>query len=391
MGSIFTSQYPHKTGITWAQNHSKAKKHFENLKIFGYNLYATAPNYNFFETITKNIPLDNLTIYDPQMRLFDGVGELILNRLKSMKMKQPWFYYIHIMDLHLQRFTPDEFNKNDYGKTEYERKVSSVDSWIGKILEHVNLDNTLVVITSDHGDYILDSDMRPDYIPGLQKGLRNAKKSTPKLLQPLGITGFVLLRKILTPVRKAQFEKTMEPTKLRSTFKRGKDYLYDESIRVPLLFAGAGINAHQIINEQVRHVDIFPTLFDFLGIPINMKSSDGRSLLPLLNNKHLDEVPALIESMPVLEKPVGDVIGVRTLNFKYFRSRNHPKEKVTLFDLKNDPDELTNIAELKPDIVNKMEDIISSERKSPDGKVIDELTEEKKQKAKKVLREMGYD
>ena len=31
MGSIFTSQYPSSTGITWANNHSKARKFFENL------------------------------------------------------------------------------------------------------------------------------------------------------------------------------------------------------------------------------------------------------------------------------------------------------------------------------------------------------------------------
>ncbi len=392
MGSIFTSQYPFKTGITWTKNHSKAKKYFENLKIYGYDLYATVPNYDFFETVTKNFLKENLTIHDPQMNLFDGVGEQIMERLQSMKMQQPWFYYIHIMDLHIQRPTPNEFNRNDYGKTDYERKVSSVDYWIGKILEQINFDDTMIVIAADHGEYVLDNSMRPEYIPGIQKGLRNAKKSTPKFLQPLGVKGFVLLRKFLTPIRKAQFKKTMDPTKLRSTFKRGKDYLYDEAVHVPLLFVGYGINKHKIIPEQVRHVDIFPTLSEFLGIPINKKTSDGRSLLPLLNDEHFDELPALIESMPVLEKPVGDVIGVRTSNFKYFRSRNNPKKKLTLFDLKNDPDELNNIADSKPDVVNKMENILSAERKgSLDEKIVEELTGEKKLKAMKILREMGYD
>ncbi len=392
MGSIFTSQYPFKTGITWAQNHSKAKKHFENLKIYGYNVYVTAPNYNFFETITKNYPEKNITIHDPQMGLFDGVGDLIIKRLQSMKMQKPWFYYIHVMDLHLQRITSDKFNQPEYGKTEYERKVSSVDYWIGKIVEEVNFDDTMIIIASDHGEYVLDNMMRPDYIPGIQKGLRNAKKFTPKFMESIGLKGFVLLRSILTPMRKAQFKKTLNPSKLRSTFKRGKDYLYDEAIHIPLIFVGAGINQHKIISDQVRHVDIFPTISEMIGIPINKKSSNGRSLLPLMNDELLDELPALIESMPVLDKPVGDVIGVRTSNFKYFRSRSNPKEKVTLFDLKNDPTELNNIAELKLDIVNTMEKILSNEiQDTMEKNSVEELTEEKKLKAMQVLREMGYD
>jgi len=392
MGSIFTSQYPHATGITWASNHSKAKKIFENFKIFGYDIHATVPNYDFFSTVTKNLEKENLDIHDTKMGLSDGVGDLILKRLESAKMKEPWFYYVHVMDLHLQRPTQSKFNSNIFGKTEYERKVSSVDNWIGKIIESIDLQKTLVVLASDHGEYVLDSKMRPDFIPAVQGRFLKNKKNIPKTIQPLGIAGFVILRKLLTPIRKARFEKKLDTVQIRSTYKRGKDYLYDEAVHVPLLFFGSGIKDAKIISNQVRHVDIFPTIADMIGFPINKKNLNGRSLLPLLQGKELEETPAIIESMPVLSKPIGDVIGVRTTKFKYYRSRENPKDKVTLFDLIKDPNETKNIAEFEPQIVEQLEKFLAdSISNSPTVKITEELNKEKKIAAIKILKEMGYD
>ena len=33
--------------------------------------------------------------------------------------------------------------------------ISAIDSWLGKFLEKINLENTLVIISSDHADYLL--------------------------------------------------------------------------------------------------------------------------------------------------------------------------------------------------------------------------------------------
>ena len=36
----------------------------------------------------------------------------------------------------------------------YERTVSFIDHELGKILEHVDLDNTILILTADHGERI---------------------------------------------------------------------------------------------------------------------------------------------------------------------------------------------------------------------------------------------
>ena len=440
MGSIFTSQYPHKTGITWANNHSKSRKIFENLKLSGYELHATIPNYDFFRTLSKSFKEENCDLFNAKISgLSDNVGEIILKHLN--KMKSPWFYYIHVMDLHTSRPVSSNFNSKIYGDNEYERKLSLIDSWIGKILDNVDLENTFFIVTSDHGEYVLDNKMRPDFIPIIQQKslLQNDKSKSSKSLSDRIITynheiqvlekkrnnlssdseidiinkkiseitekrnrelplswkvgsfGFKTSRKILANYRKKKFQKSLNSYEIRSTYKRGKNYLYDEAIRIPLLFFGAGIKQHKIISHLVRHVDIFPTIADICKFPINKKQMDGRSLLPLIHDDNLNEIPAIIETMPVLVKPAGDVIGLRTSNFKYFRSRENPLADVHLFDLINDPKEIKNIAQSNPRIVEEMELILGEERNKNEVKVEEKLNDKRKSLALKTLKEMGYD
>lgn len=46
----------------------------------------------------------------------------------------------------------------------------------------------------------------------------------------------------------------------------GKQNLYEESIRIPLIFAGPGIPKGQVRDQFVYLLDIYPTLCDILGI-----------------------------------------------------------------------------------------------------------------------------
>jgi arylsulfatase A-like enzyme len=390
MGSIFTSQYPSSTGITWANNHSKARKFFENIRLTGYELHSTFPDYDFFRTISKSFEQENCDIVDVKKGLFDGISETINQHIKIKKMKSPWFYYIHLMDMHLQRSIHKKFNSSVYGKTAYERKIALIDSWLGDLFELIDLDNTLLIITSDHGEYTLDSKMKPDFIPILQQNSRIKKNEIPSSLLPAGLFILKVMRKILTPYRQNKFEQSLDEYEIRTTYKRGKNYLFDEAIRIPLLFIGAGIKQSKIINDLVRHVDIFPTIAHLMKFPINQNSIDGRSLMNIIDGKSENEIPAIIESMPVLAKPVGDVIGVRTSKYKYFRSRSNPKLDVSLFDLENDPKEIKNLGSSKPEIIREMESILN--QKSNNTPIIkEEITDQRKIQALKTLKEMGYD
>jgi arylsulfatase A-like enzyme len=120
----------------------------------------------------------------------------------------------------------------------------------------------------------------------------------------------------------------------------GKDRVYEESARVPLLVRGPGVPAASTVEELTLNTDFAPTLVELAGAEI--AESDGRSLLPLLRG----ESPSGWRSAILLEGFVGKgdrVFGaVKSETHKYVEYGNGEKE---LYDLQADPYELENVYE----------------------------------------------
>jgi arylsulfatase A-like enzyme len=145
------------------------------------------------------------------------------------------------------------------------------------------------------------------------------------------------------------------------------------------------------ISQQVRIIDIFPTILDIIGITNNITNIDAQSLLPLIEGKQIPEEPAYMETHYLIDMESQDKIGVRTSQFKFFRDKNNPQVSIHLYDLKNDPFENNNIAKIKPEIVKKMEEILQnilqySSQVPPD----DEFNEEETKQIEEELKKLGY-
>ena len=61
---------------------------------------------------------------------------------------------MHLFDLHTPIVLPSEFNDDKFGESNYEKMISAIDLWIGKIINEIDLENTLIVLTADHGEYV---------------------------------------------------------------------------------------------------------------------------------------------------------------------------------------------------------------------------------------------
>ena len=103
------------------------------------------------------------------------------------------------------------------------------------------------------------------------------------------------------------------------------------------------------IHQQVRHIDIMPTILDILGISLSEKyeNLDGISLMPLIKGGILDEHEAYSETgNPLNEKAPPkepNTHSIRTTNWKLiYNSHNNTKE---LYDLNTDPNENNNLIE----------------------------------------------
>ena len=134
-------------------------------------------------------------------------------------------------------------------------------------------------------------------------------------------------------------------------------------------------------------MDVFPTVLDLIGLPPADAQIDGQSLVPLLKDESDRSNPIYLETASVLkDEPLGRMVGVRTSDYKYFRSRKSPNEKIHLYDLKNDSTEENNLASINPEIVKEMELILSNFLVKSDVNISEELSDEETRSVEQELK-----
>lgn len=249
---------------------------------------------------------------------------------RSVGRRQPFYAYLHIMDLHAPYFPKPpwdtkfghyndrfvdldtkgwlEFRKGvrqgeiqpsqsdlDQLRALYDGQLGYVDSQIGRILADLKAsrlyDQSMIVLIGDHGDAFMEH----DFI---------FHSNTP----------------------------------------------YEELIRVPLIVKlPDSAHAGSRVKEPVALIDLSRTLLEFAGAP-GGEALDGRNLLPLATagaNAPGTPVRAIISEYL-------DIIAVRAGTFKYIQ---HPDREPELYDLGSDPAERVDLAGLRPEIENRLEQV----------------------------------
>jgi choline-sulfatase len=114
---------------------------------------------------------------------------------------------------------------------------------------------------------------------------------------------------------------------------------FEGSVRVPLMVGGAGIEP-RLVREPVSTLDINPTLADLAGIDIGeiLPWTDGMSLVPLMQGAKRT-APVMMEY--TAEGSEAPLVCIREGDFKFIHCELDPP---MLFNLKDDPKELTNLA-----------------------------------------------
>ena len=397
--SLFTGKHAFKTGIRSARYNKLNNNiitYFQILKKSGYHLFGYRPTVE--ETVGliptfENKDSDYFYDYD----LSNGLGQQILDKLDS-KLPEPWFFYTHHSDLHFPVDVPKEFDNEKFGTSKYEQMISSIDSWIGKFVEKIDLEKTLFIVTADHATFIPSVDVNDKIISfevdaEKHKISRKMQKKLPESIKPLRTKVFFALEKIRKRRKKQILKKlNLKPHEKRALLWQRGDLdrtLFDDQVHIPLLLFGPNIPKDKKIPHLTRQIDIFPTLVDLSGISAK-NEPDGVSLVPLLQGKNMKESPVYMESTPLIQKKSNDVIGIRTSDYKYFRNSDDPKERIHLYNLINDPFEEKNIAESHQEVVSEMENVLQTIINEKITKSDEEFSEKEAKMIEDELQRMGY-
>jgi len=207
---------------------------------------------------------------------------------------KPFFTWIHFFDPH-QPYRPS-FTDASLNVTPYDAEIAGVDRQVGRIVETLRskglLDNTFLILTADHGE-------------------------------SLGEHG----------------EKTHAI------------FVYDATVRVPLLIRYHKAFAPGVYSGPVRSVDIVPTVLGILGLPGGDKT-DGHNLGAAIQGK--EPAPPLPQYSESLLSEVGfgmaPLFSIRSGGYKFIRA---PRPE--LYDLRNDPHELHNLLPEQPRLAAKLD------------------------------------
>lgn len=120
----------------------------------------------------------------------------------------------------------------------------------------------------------------------------------------------------------------------------GKSTFYEESAGVPLIIAGPGIPDGHVSATPVSHVDTYPFILDSVGEndPALRRGYPGTSLYELLRSP--DEQREVLCEYHGMGSRVGAFM-LRFGRYKYIHYVGYPPQ---LFDLADDPEELTDLA-----------------------------------------------
>ena len=223
--------------------------------------------------------------------------------------KERWFLYLHLMDVHEYLYDEDSALFGTAYSDVYDNAIRREDSVIDELFQQLaldgQLDRTLVVIASDHGEAFNER----------------------------GYEGHAR-------------------------------YVYRESTHVPLILSFPfRLETGVVVEGLSRNVDIWPTVLDLLGLP-EMEGVDGRSQRPAILAAARGE-PAASSDEPAyahLDRtwgrrgvPPAPTVAIVDGSYRYVRTPRADGGHVDeLFDVERDPAELEDVAAQQGEITERM-------------------------------------
>ena len=199
------------------------------------------------------------------------------------------FAWVHLYDPH-DPYEPPEPYASRYAGRPYDGEVAWSDELVGRLdatLAATGLrDDTLIIVTSDHGEGL---DEHGEAVHGY--------------------------------------------------------FVYESTLRVPLIARGPGIVPGTRLGIVARTIDVMPTVLELLGLGAATPTVSGRSLAAALAGAPIEDEPTFAESLvPLVHYGWSDLRALRDGRWKFILA-----PRAELYDLERDPGERENLIDREPE------------------------------------------
>lgn len=245
----------------------------------------------------------------------------------SADRQKPFFAWVHLYDPHAPYAAPAEYAGRFPQTMEgaYDAEVAYVDAQVARLLKAVEGRRTLIVVVGDHGEALGDHQEQQH--------------------------GF---------------------------------FVYDAVTQVPLVISGTTHADPRVVTDQVRIVDVMPTVLEEAAIAVP-SSVQGRSLLPAGRGERMDLLALSETWYPRYHYGWSELTAVRDGRYKLIAA---PRRE--LYDLQNDPGELTNIAESNSQRADALERALREMTAATAGAAKQQAPRSVDPEVEERLRALGY-
>jgi arylsulfatase A-like enzyme len=393
MTTMFSGMYPQRHGVR-AMVGSRVSDDIpllaELLQQNGYHTYAEAsgPLSSFYRL---DRGFDRYQVRDGvKESLLGAWGDDLIGRFQAGAFEPPWFVYVHLWGVHRPRQVLPEMNTPEFGKTQYDRAISSYDRRLGDLFAVVDQTETITLVTGDHGEKIPENELETQ-VEFLKKSLTGTSKRPNSAWTRVRRKGIAQAREAWVSGARLLHRAGLVDSPLVSVTGHGY-HVYDSLVRVPLVVSGGGVPAGQTISEQVRQVDIMPTVLELAGVTDALSHIDGRSLVPALDGEVMTPLPAFIETCQNSREP-SSFYGVRDRGWKYAFDAEKPQVPEELYDLAANPAEDRNLIKQNPAKAAELRGLIlvHLEQEQRAGSTLaDELSDDEMAGLAEHLKKLGY-
>jgi arylsulfatase A-like enzyme len=347
MASLMTSMWPRSHGIREPNDGlaDTALTLAEVLRQAGYRTYAVQTNgwldqsFGFQQGFDryvfpggKGAPLPKPTVWPHADRVYEEAERLI----DAHSGEEPFFLYLHFMDVHEYAAPPQFKEFGTTAKGDYLAAIRWIDDAVRRVREKLDdagqLARTVMVFSSDHGEAFGENGRH-----GHARNVLTAVLSVPLLMR---------LPFAVEPIR---------------------------------------------VSAQVRNLDIAPTLLELAGVE-SPPSFEGRSLLTLLG---VESGRANRESYAGLGFPLyrDASVQVSLSDGSWTYARNvepDPRREELLFDRRVDPGENVNVIELEPAQAARLRGLLDTYLEGKPASEVRETDVRIDPSIARRLRAMGY-